>query len=223
MSWSELSEWWLSEVADDPAYEEVVTPLLLDALQPGEGSRYLDVGCGEGRVMRAVEERGSTVVGLDLSARLIQEAGAGVVADLRRIPMRDDFFDGVYSVLTLEHVAEHQAFFAEAARVTRPGGVLAIVINHPSWTAPGSTPITDSDGEVLWRPGDYFSNGTSEVPAGEGKVVFHHRSMADLLNAAAHAGWRLEHTVEHPHHEFEDQAGIPRLLACRWRLRGPLP
>ncbi len=218
MSWSELSEWWLTEVADDPAYEEVVTPLLLDALKPGEGSRYLDVGCGEGRVMRAVDERGATVVGLDLSARLIKEAGTGVVADLHRIPMRGDSFDGVYSVLTLEHVADHAPFFTEAARVTRPGGVLAIVINHPSWTAPGSTPISDSDGEVLWRPGDYFSNGTSEIPAGEGTVVFHHRSMADLLNAAADAGWALEHMIEQPHHEFEDQAGIPRLLACRWRL-----
>ncbi len=217
MSWSALSEWWLSEVADDPAYEEVVTPLLLEAIQPGEGLRYLDVGCGEGRVMRAVEEQGATVVGLDLSVRLIREAGTGVIADLRRVPMRDGSFDGVYSVLTLEHVAEHQAFFVEAARVTRTGGVLAIVINHPSWTAPGSTPVSDSDGEVLWRPGDYFSNGTSEVPAGEGKVVFHHRSMADLLNAAANAGWSLEHMVEQPHHALEDQGGIPRLLACRWR------
>lgn len=217
MSWSELSEWWLSEVATDPAYEEVVTPLLLDALQPGDGLRYLDVGCGEGRVMRAVEGRGATVVGLDLSARLIKEAGTGVVADLNRIPLREASFDGVYSVLTLEHVADHRAFFAEAARVTRPDGVLALVINHPSWTAPGSTPVSEPDGEVLWRPGDYFSNGTSEMPAGEGTVVFYHRSMADLLNAAADSGWRLEHMVEQPHHDFEDQAGIPRLLACRWR------
>ncbi len=217
MSWSELSEWWLTEVADDPAYEEVVTPLLLEALEPGESFRYLDVGCGEGRVLRAVEERGAAVIGLDLSARLIKEAGTGVVADLHRIPMRDGSFDGVYSVLTLEHVADHGAFFTEAARVTMPDGVLAIVINHPSWTAPGSTPISEPDGEVLWRPGDYFSNGTSEMPAGEGTVIFHHRSMADLLNAAAEAGLRLEHMVEQPHHEVEDQGGIPRLLACRWR------
>lgn len=217
MSWSELSEWWLSEVADDPAYEEVVTPMLLDALQPSKDLRYLDVGCGEGRVMRSVEAAGATVIGLDLSTRLIEEAAAGVVADLHRVPMRNYSFDGVYSVLTIEHVADDGAFFAEAARVTRPGGVLAIVINHPSWTAPGSTPISDSEGEVLWRPGEYFSNGTSEVPAGEGTVVFHHRSMADFLNAAADAGWGLEHMVERPHHELEDQAGIPRLLACRWR------
>jgi hypothetical protein len=42
--------------------------------------------------------------------------------------------------------------------------------------------------------------------------------MADLLNAASAAGWSLEEMVEKPHHDLADQPGIPRLLACRWRL-----
>ena len=219
MSWSGLFEWWVAEIAEDPAYEEVVTPLLLDVLQPQPDGRYLDAGCGEGRVMRTVVSRGASVVGLDLSYELVERAGSGVVADLVAMPLRDRSFDGVYSVLTLEHVEDHGTFFSEAARVTKPGGVLALVINHPTWTAPGSTPISDSDGEVLWRPGDYFSKGSSQVPAADSAVTFHHRSMATLLNAAAEAGWHLEQAIEQPHHEFEDQAGIPRLLACRWRLR----
>lgn len=218
MSWSYLTEWWLSEIAHDPAYEEVVTPLLLEVLQPEGGEAYLDVGCGEGRVMKSVVEFGAVVHGLDINPDLARQAGSAVVADLAAIPLRNDAFDGVYSVLTLEHVAAHRRFFTETARVTRPEGVLAVVMNHPVWTAPGSTPISDADGEVLWRPGDYFSHGSSEVPAAESTVVFHHRSMADLLNAASGAGWSLEHMIELPHHEYEDQAGIPRLLACRWRL-----
>jgi SAM-dependent methyltransferase len=219
MSWSGLFEWWVAEIAEDPAYEEVVTPLLLDVLRPQPGRRYLDVGCGEGRVMRTVANKGASAVGLDLSYQLVERAGSGVVADLMAMPLRDDSFDGVYSVLTLEHVEDHESFFVETARVARSGGVLALVINHPIWTAPGSTPISDSDGEVLWRPGEYFSTVSSEVPAGESSVIFHHRSMATLLNAAADAGWHLEQMIEQPHHEFEDQAGIPRLLACRWSLK----
>jgi SAM-dependent methyltransferase len=143
-----------------------------------------------------------------------------MVAEVLAVPTRDDIYDGVYSVLTLEHVSDHRAVFAETARVTKPGGVFAIVINHPVWTAPDSTPISDADGEVLWRPGGYFTGGSSQVPAGDSTVTFHHRSMADLLNAAADAGWHLEHMIEQPHHEYEDQVGIPRLLACRWRLLG---
>lgn len=218
MDWSQLTEWWLSEVEDDPAYRKVVTPLLLEVLRPASGLTYLDVGCGEGRIMRAVEETGATIHGLDINPGLASRAGNAMVGDLATIPIRDDSYDGVYSVLTLEHVADHEPFFAEAVRVTKPGGVLALVINHPVWTAPGSTPISDSDGEVLWRPGDYFSSGYSEIPAGDSTVIFHHRTMSELLNAAAGVGWSLEHVVEQPHHEYEDQAGIPRLLACRWTL-----
>ncbi|HSM45752.1 MAG TPA: class I SAM-dependent methyltransferase, partial [Acidimicrobiia bacterium] len=136
MSWSGLFEWWVAEIAEDPAYEEVVTPLLLEVLQPQPGRRYLDAGCGEGRVMRTVTSTGTSVVGLDLSNELVERAGSGVVADLVAMPLRDSSFDGVYSVLTLEHVEDHGTFYSEAARVTRSGGVLALVINHPIWTAP---------------------------------------------------------------------------------------
>jgi SAM-dependent methyltransferase len=221
MSWSGLTEWWLQEIEGDRAYPEVVTPLLLEVLEPGPGRRYLDLGCGEGRVMREVDNVGALVHGVDVNLELAARAaraGGAVVAELPELPIRDSSYDGVYSVLTLEHVPEHVGFFAEAGRVARQGGVLALVINHPVWTAPGSTPISDDDGEVLWRPGEYFSTGSSEVPAGEGTVAFHHRSMADLLNAAADAGWGLQRMIERPHHELDDQAGIPRLLACRWEL-----
>lgn len=220
MNWSALSEWWQEEVSSDPAYATVVTPLLLEVLRPAAGLRYLDLGCGEGRVMRSVSQVGARVHGLDGSLSLARRAELTMVAMLPGIPVLDNSYDGCYCVLTLEHIEDHVTFFLEAARVTTTGGVLAVVINHPTWTAPESTPITDEDGETLWRPGHYFSNGSSEIPAGNGVVVFHHRSMADLVNAAADAGWKLEHMVEQPHHEYEDQSGIPRLLACRWRLNG---
>lgn len=221
MSWNDLTGWWLEELAKDDAYESVVTPLLLDVLQPEPGSTYLDLGSGEGRVLRALEARGATAYGVEMNHRLAAGAGPkSLVAELPSIPISNDSVDGVYTVLVLEHLVDHSAFFKEAARVTRAGGVLALVANHPIWTAPDSSPITDTDGEVLWRPGEYFSDGSSEVKAGEGTVTFHHRTMGALFNAAASAGWSLQHTIEQPHHEFEDQAGIPRLLACRWRREG---
>jgi SAM-dependent methyltransferase len=218
MSWTELSEWWRGEIAEDPAYQSLVTPLLLDVLRPEAEALYLDLGCGEGRVMRSVQEQGPAVHGVDLSISLARSATRVVIARLPTIPIRAGTYDGVYSVLALEHVEDHVSFFLECARVTKPAGVLAIVLNHPIWTAPESTPITDEDGEVLWRPGEYFSRGSSTIPAGNSTVTFHHRSMSELLNAAANGGWSLEHLIELPHHEFEDQSGIPRLLACRWRL-----
>jgi SAM-dependent methyltransferase len=223
MSWYELSEWWIDEVVDDPAYQEVVTPLLLDVLKPEPGARYLDLGCGEGRVMRTLQSTGSETIGVEISRDLAQHAakvGPTVVANLPDLSfLEDDSSDGAYCVLVLEHIVDVATLFKEIARVVRPNGVFALVANHPIWTAPGSTPITDdTDGEVFWRSGDYFGSGFTDEPAGEGTIRFHHRSMAELLNVAATSGWTLEKMVEQPHHEFKDQAGIPRLLACRWRL-----
>lgn len=220
MTWTDMGEWWLTELAGDPAYEEVVTPMLLDILQPVSGALYLDLGCGEGRVMRAVQERGALVHGVEVNRVLAARSGAIGPTILARLPdlsfLRSDVYDGAYCVLVLEHVPDHQTFFSAAAWVVKPGGTLTLVLNHSVWTAPGSTPITDGDGEVLWRPGAYFSEGFTDEPAGEATVRFHHRPISILVNAAASAGWSLVRMIETPHHELGDQAGIPRLLAVRW-------
>jgi SAM-dependent methyltransferase len=222
MSWSDLSDWWVTEIEDDPAYEAVVNPMLLDVLQPEAGRTYLDLACGEGRVMRALKESGAAAHGVDLTLALARRAADSGPVVLGRLPdlgfLRDNSYYGAFCVLALEHIEDEGRLFAEVARAVRPGGVFALVINHPFRTAPGATPITDSDGETLWRPGDYFSSGTTLEPAGEGQMLFHHRNTATILESAAAAGWCLERFVEAPHHELDDQAGIPRLLACRWRL-----
>lgn len=230
MEWSSLAGWWLDELASDPAYEEEVLPLALRLLEPRPGRIYLDVGCGEGRVMRAITERGAEATGVDVSPELVELASRYGKVHLADVPPFDflgsDSVDGVVLVLVLEHIRDEEDVFTEAARVTRPGGVLALVINHPIWTAPGSTPIQDTTGEILWRPGEYFSTGWSDEPAGEGTIRFHHRTISRLLNSAASAGWMLEEMVEEGVTDAQiertpglrGQEHIPRLLGVRWRL-----
>jgi len=222
MNWSELGEWWVDEISTDPAYEQVVTPMLIESLQPVAGRLYLDLGSGDGRVMPAVAATGASVHGLDLNPELAGRSsqwGPTMVGNLPELGfVAGRPYDGAYCVLVIEHLEDHRGLFHSVAAVVAPGGVFALVMNHPIWTAPSSSPITDTDGEVLWRPGEYFSSGTTEEPAGENRVTFHHRTMSSLLNAAADEGWALEWMAETPHHELEDQRGIPRLLTCRWRL-----
>jgi SAM-dependent methyltransferase len=220
MTWTDMGEWWLSELESDPAYEEVVTPMLLDILEPEPGALYLDLGSGEGRVMRTVQQKGASVHGVELNQFLAKRSGAigpTVRAELPNLSFfRADVYDGAYCVGVLDHVPDHVSFFEEVARVVRSGGSLSVVMNHPVWTAPGSTPITDTDGEVLWRAGDYLSEGFLDETAGGVTIRFQHRPMSSLLNAAARGGWSLVRMVEAPQHELGDQTGIPRLLAVRW-------
>ena len=99
------------------------------------------------------------------------------------------------------------------------------VLNHPMFTAPDSAPIVDDDGELLWRPGRYFDRGYTEEPAGGGRIRFHHRSMAEILNSAADLGLCLEHMVELGPSDAQiertpvlaGQRHIPRLMGLRWR------
>jgi len=222
MTWSDMGEWWLTELEDDPAYEEVVTPMLLDVWQARPGALYLDLGSGEGRVMRTVLGGGGRVHGIEMNQILASRSAEAGPTILARLPdlayLRSDAYDGAYCVLVLEHIPDYGGFFDEVARVVKPRGTLSLVMNHPVWTSPGSTPITDSDGEVLWRPGGYFSEGFTDESVGTATVRFHHRPLGPLLTAAADAGWSLERMVETPHHELDDQGGISRLMAIRWSL-----
>ena len=223
-----MADWWLEELASDPAYEEEVLPLALELLDPQPGRTYLDVGCGEGRAMAALARLGSKAIGVDVSAPLLERAarfGEVHEATVPPLPFLDeDSVDGVVIVLVLEHIEDEVGVFSEAARVTRPGGAVALVSNHPYWTAPGSTPILDRGGEILWRPGAYFGRGHADEPAGGGTVRFYHRSMADLLDAAAETGWRLEKIREEGVSPaqlerisgLKGQEHIPRLLGVRW-------
>ena len=224
-----MAGWWMTE-ADDPAYREEVIPLFLEVLGPQRGQVLLDLGCGEGRIGEGLAAQGVRVVGVDVNLELARLASGRHPVFLRRLPdlacVRDEAVDGAYAVLALEHLEDSGLFFAETARVTRSGGSLTIVINHPVYTAPGSGPVIDpTDGELFWRFGDYLSEGRTREPAGDRSVEFIHRPIGALLTQAATAGWSLDEVLEQgvgTRSSARDpilakHRDIPHLMALRWR------
>jgi SAM-dependent methyltransferase len=228
----DLARWWLGEVASDPAYESEVIPLASRMLEPQRGRTYLDLGCGHGGLMAVIAGAGGTPIGVDASLPLAERARASGAVVSGKLPglgfIGDELVDGVAIVLVIEHLPEIHALFAEAARVTRAGGVLALVVNHPLMTAPGSGPFVDpEDGEVLWRWGRYLDEGSTTEPAGSGTVVFRHHTLGAILSGAADAGWTLSRIEERPvisgrggdDRLLASQDQVPRLLGTRWTLR----
>lgn len=227
--WNELADWWLAE-ADDPAYREEVVPLFLQVFRPLPGQVLLDLGCGDGRMQDLVVSHGGTAIGVDINLELARIASRNHPVVLDYLPrmscIRDSSVDGAYVILALEHFQDSSRFFRETARVTRPGGSLSVVINHPVYTAPGSGPVLDpTDGEMFWRFGDYLTAGRTRDPAGEGTVEFIHRPVWMLLTEAAIAGWSLEKVCEQGVGALAaardpilaKHGGIPHLMAIRWR------
>ncbi|NIA25938.1 MAG: methyltransferase domain-containing protein [Gammaproteobacteria bacterium] len=226
MDWNDLTAWWLEELRTDSAYDSDVQVLLVDLLDARPGLRLLDLACGEGRVMSEMQSRGVGVIGCDLSHDLLVIAERlGPVVECRLPDLgwaRAVSFDGAYASLVFEHLADLPGMFQGVSRVTRQAGVLATVMNHPLSTASESGPVVDpTDGELFWRWGSYLSGGTTSEPAGEAAVTFFHRSLSELLNMAADAGWILEHLIERSVTGDDPflgrQAEIPRLLGIRWR------
>jgi len=90
----------------------------------------LEVGIGTGLVAAGLAERGRTVVGVDLSPRMLSHAAARLpgrlaVADARRLPLATASVAGVYLVHVLHLTGDLDATLAEAVRVVQPGGVVA--------------------------------------------------------------------------------------------------
>ncbi len=222
--WEDHADWWLGEVADDPIYRLDVLPLAARLLGEGPGT-VLDLGCGEGQMMRRLTDR---VIGCDISAPLLRwahESGPVVRCELPHLDwLRPSAVDSAVAVLVVEHLPGLSLFDA-VARVVRPGGTLVVVANHPAFTAADAGPIMDpSDGEILWRWGDYFEESAVAMPAGGSHVTFHHRPLATILNAASEAGWMLESFVEAGFSKaaiatepgYVGQEQMPRLLGVRW-------
>jgi len=113
----------------------------VDRLAPRPGERILDVATGTGFAARRVRARGAMVVGADFAADVVQGArtltpGGDVefdVADAENLPYEDASFDGVISTFGVMFCANPGRAAAELARVTRPGGRLALA----TWATSG--------------------------------------------------------------------------------------
>jgi SAM-dependent methyltransferase len=108
------------------------------------GERVLDVACGTGNTALVARARGAEVTGLDLTPELlavaarreVEEGFCGIEwreGDAEAMPFGDGAFDVVVSSCGLMFAPDAQRVAEEVARVTKPGGRIAI----QAWTREG--------------------------------------------------------------------------------------
>jgi SAM-dependent methyltransferase len=105
---------------------------LLDAACVGAGSRLLDIASGPGDVAARAAERGATVVGVDLSPRMVAVAAErhpGIdfrLGDAEALAFPGQSFEAVVCNFGIGHFPRAERAVAEFARVLALGGRVAI-------------------------------------------------------------------------------------------------
>ncbi|MGX1808414.1 class I SAM-dependent methyltransferase [Nocardia sp. NPDC055321] len=119
-----------SERSQDPTAE------VLAALALTGGESLADIGCGDGRFLAHLRERGhrGRVVGVDTSPGMVATVRGipgveAIVGDARQLPFPAAEFDRVTARHMLYHVPEPLEALREFRRITKPGGTIVVAIN----------------------------------------------------------------------------------------------
>ena len=137
---------------------------LLERIGIEPGMEVLDIATGTGNVAIRAAQLGARVTGLDLTPELFgrareraAEAGVEVdwvVGDAEDLPFEEDRFDRVLSTFGIQFAPRHAVAAREAARVTRPGGLIGLI----NWTPRGHIgQVLKAVGARLPKPPDYAS------------------------------------------------------------------
>lgn len=161
----------------------------------GTGATLVDVGTGFGGTIEALDarHRDMVFVGIDIDHRQLRSATAlrssqgnrlhWVQADGCRLPLSAACCEHVLSIEAMWHFPSRADFLAEAARILRPGGTLAVV---DLLVAPDAAAAVGLDEAALV---ERLSDGFAPWPE-------LHATVEDLVAVAAEVGLRSTAVVD---------------------------
>lgn len=168
--------------------------------------RVLDLACGQGHLSRWLAARRADVIGVDVSAAML-DVGQALAEPNDRIEFRQGDvtstawwdgtpFDGVACHMALMDIDDLDGALATSFRVLRPGGWFSFSVFHPCY--PGG-PEGSASGLPSWPPnGGYRDEGwwTTGGDGVRGRVGAVHRMLSTYLNSVLRSGFVLDEFAE---------------------------
>ena len=207
-SWLANADAWTRAVREGriPSRRLATDAAIVQAVAELRPRRVLDLGCGEGWLMRALAERGIEAIGLDVSLELVmaaEETGGGryrccsyeeLVDDPTRAGGPYDAIACNFSLLGADLPPLLRALHANLA----PGGALVIQTVHP-WAAAGSEGYADG-----WRTETFDAFGGEFVEP----MPWYFRTLASWVDALRVSGFRVSAVREPIHPQTKQPASL---------------
>jgi malonyl-CoA O-methyltransferase len=184
-------ERWASRYdAEDNPLVTLEEPIVRKRLGEVSGLHVADLGCGTGRHTEWLAQSGAHVTAVDFSTAMLERARRKPRCEIVRFvphdlsmlptPLASGGFDRVVSGLVLEHLSDTHGFFAEIARLLRPGGRAVVSVMHPAmWLAGVQARFIDP------------ATGTKVL------VGSHRQTISQYVNHTIAAGLAIEQFSEH--------------------------
>lgn len=205
-SWHDNADAWIEVIRSGgiESRQQVTNQAILLAIMGRQPERVLDLGCGEGWLLRALADLGMAAVGVDGDATLVE---AGRLAGSPTVHVAD--YDALieakvdigcdYDLICANFSLLHQDIIPLLAAMNLllvPGGALVIQTLHP-WAAAAG------DYQDGWREESFsgFKGQWQPMP-------WYFRTLSSWFNALDMAGFRLV-SMQEPQHP---QSPMPQSL-----------
>jgi len=107
--------------------DPIITQTIIKHLCPKQNKKYLDLGCGSGNYTGALNSKGISIDGVDVSSEMLGKAKIKYPniqwhkGDARQLPFQAESYDGAICILATHHIKNITAAFQEAFRVISHG------------------------------------------------------------------------------------------------------
>jgi SAM-dependent methyltransferase len=201
--WTESADAWINSQGErGDMSRQFLDPFVWEILGDVTGLSIADIGCGEGRFLRHLVDRGANAIGFEPVAPLREVAksrGLEVHDCLAHsLPMKEPSEDWVIFYLVLIDLESIEAAMQEAYRVLKPGGKMLIVNLHPIATSTDEQFWErDAEGNKLARRVEAYGEPRGVVYSWSGITIRnYHRMLAQDFDSCLDAGFRLVKLIE---------------------------
>lgn len=204
-------------------HKNLIDPLIFRYIGKYSGLKILEVGCGNGYLLRVLATQARMVVGLDSSKELLTIAKKNTCqmknisldhGDVTKMfPYPDKTFDIVVASMVLQYAPKLKTFAQESARVLKVGGRLIVVVDPPGRALfVRAQELAGKKSEKLLSPVSYFTAGKRLKKSlwGKATLEYYHRPTEEYIN----------HFTPYFHldtmNELTEDGEIPRIFGLKW-------